>query len=230
MGKKNDMKRAIRICVYCVVLGALLSAESPGQTSQPAISLEDLPPEVLAYPELILFNGKILTVDEQFSTQEALAVRGERILALGNSNSILKMAGPKTRKLDLEGQTVLPGFIDSHLHLGDYAMDYMLLEEKGIRWEGRIERLGIVWKDQDMALRDVRRAVDAAAPGEWIRIPTREGNRIFQAMTLEQLDTLAARGRSTFFELRWYPPMEAAKGSLSWVFRAKQPESVRTGP
>ncbi len=41
---------------------------------------------------------------------------------------------------------------------------------------------------------------------------------------------LAARGRSTFSELRWYPPMEAVKGSLSWVFRAKQPESVRTGP
>ena len=41
---------------------------------------------------------------------------------------------------------------------------------------------------------------------------------------------LTARGRSTFSELRWYPPMEAAKGSLSWVFRAKQPESVRTGP
>ena len=41
---------------------------------------------------------------------------------------------------------------------------------------------------------------------------------------------LAARGRSTFSELRWYPPMEAAKGSLSGVFRAKQPESVRTGP
>ena len=43
-------------------------------------------------------------------------------------------------------------------------------------------------------------------------------------------ESLAARGRSTFSELRWYPPMEAAKGSLSWVFRAKQPESVRTGP
>ena len=42
--------------------------------------------------------------------------------------------------------------------------------------------------------------------------------------------SLAARGRSTFSELRWYRPMEAAKGSLSWVFRAKQPESVRTGP
>ncbi len=42
--------------------------------------------------------------------------------------------------------------------------------------------------------------------------------------------SLAARGGSTFSELRWYPPVEAAKGSLSWVFRAKQPESVRTGP
>ena len=41
---------------------------------------------------------------------------------------------------------------------------------------------------------------------------------------------LAARGGSTFSELRWYPRVEAAKGSLSWVFRAKQPESVRTGP
>ena len=47
---------------------------------------------------------------------------------------------------------------------------------------------------------------------------------------LEIFPPLAARGRSTFSELRWYPPMEAAKGSLSWVFRAKQPESVRTGP
>ena len=41
---------------------------------------------------------------------------------------------------------------------------------------------------------------------------------------------LAARGGSTFSELRWYPRVEAAKGSLSWVFRAKLPESVRTGP
>ncbi len=47
---------------------------------------------------------------------------------------------------------------------------------------------------------------------------------------MEALRGLAARGGSTFSELRWYPRVEAAKGSLSWVFRAKQPESVRTGP
>ena len=56
--------------------------------------------------------------------------------------------------------------------------------------------------------------------------PTQE-----EQQTITQLQgELAARGRSTFSELRWYPPMEAAKGSLSWVFQAKQPESVRTGP
>ena len=48
--------------------------------------------------------------------------------------------------------------------------------------------------------------------------------------TQKPLALLAVRGGSTFSELRWYPPVEAAKGSLSWVFRAKQPESVRTGP
>ena len=48
--------------------------------------------------------------------------------------------------------------------------------------------------------------------------------------TYDHSERLAVRGGSTFSELRWYPPVEAAKGSLRWVFRAKQPESVRTGP
>ena len=51
-----------------------------------------------------------------------------------------------------------------------------------------------------------------------------------EAESDERITALAVRGGSTFSELRWYPPVEAAKGSLSWVFRAKQPESVRTGP
>ena len=60
--------------------------------------------------------------------------------------------------------------------------------------------------------------------GQWLLI-----NRLAETGDV-MVHALAARGRSTFSELRWYPPMEAAKGSLSWVFRAKQPESVRTGP
>ena len=58
----------------------------------------------------------------------------------------------------------------------------------------------------------------------------RGGPKGFLKVLDEHTLALAARGRSTFSELRWYPPMEAAKGSMSWVFRAKQPESVRTGP
>ena len=57
-----------------------------------------------------------------------------------------------------------------------------------------------------------------------------ESFTIVTTVTSPALGCLAVRGGSTFSELRWYPPVEAAKGSLSWVFRAKQPESVRTGP
>jgi len=110
------------------------------------------PPEILAYPNLILFGGKILTVDDNFSTAQALAIRDGRILAVGDNSRILRMQGPNTEKIDLQGKSVVPGFIDTHYHLGDYAMRYMLLEEKGIQWAGKIDRGGLVWEDLGMAL------------------------------------------------------------------------------
>lgn len=65
---------------------------------------------------LIVHHGKIVVVDDAFSIAEALAVRGDRILAVGNNEEILRLAGPKTALVDLEGKTVLPGLIDSHSH------------------------------------------------------------------------------------------------------------------
>ncbi len=73
-------------------------------------------------PNLILTNGKILTVDESFSQAEAMAVKGERILAVGSNAEIARMAGAETKKRDLEGATVLPGLIDSHVHATSAAM------------------------------------------------------------------------------------------------------------
>ena len=67
-------------------------------------------------PDTILLNGKILTVDAQFSTREAMAIRDGRIAALGSAADVRKMAGPMTRVIDLQGRTVIPGLIDSHLH------------------------------------------------------------------------------------------------------------------
>jgi predicted amidohydrolase YtcJ len=64
----------------------------------------------------ILINGKILTADERFATHEAVAVRDGKILALGSTADIKKLAAAATRTIDLHGRTVIPGLIDSHLH------------------------------------------------------------------------------------------------------------------
>ena len=64
----------------------------------------------------ILVNGKILTVDAKFSTREALAIRDSKIVAVGGNSDIRKLAGPRTRVVDLAGRTVIPGLIDSHIH------------------------------------------------------------------------------------------------------------------
>ena len=66
--------------------------------------------------DLVLHHGKIVTVDEKFTIAEGLAVKGDRILAVGMSAEVLKLAGPKTEKIDLAGKTVLPGLMDSHVH------------------------------------------------------------------------------------------------------------------
>lgn len=67
-------------------------------------------------PDLILHNGQVVTVDSDFSIAEAVAIRGERIVAVGKNADVLKLAGEKTERLDLQGKMVLPGLIDSHVH------------------------------------------------------------------------------------------------------------------
>jgi predicted amidohydrolase YtcJ len=66
--------------------------------------------------DTILVNGKIITVDSKFSTREAVAIREGRITAVGTNADVRKMAGPKTRVIDLQGRAVIPGMIDSHMH------------------------------------------------------------------------------------------------------------------
>jgi len=66
--------------------------------------------------DLVLHHGKIVTVDASFGVVEAMAIRGDRIVAVGTSEEILKQAGPKTRRINLASKTVLPGLIDSHTH------------------------------------------------------------------------------------------------------------------
>ena len=92
------------------VLAAILGMQGAGYAQS------QYPEQVLRFADLVLYNGKILTADRDdtnFSVQEAVAVRDGKILAVGDSASILAMAGPKTRKMDLQGRTVIPGAVSS---------------------------------------------------------------------------------------------------------------------
>ena len=66
--------------------------------------------------DTILVNGKIVTVDDRFTIAEALAIRGQRIVAVGTNADIEKLKGPQTRTIELDGRTVIPGLIDNHAH------------------------------------------------------------------------------------------------------------------
>src|SRR4026208_1579977 len=67
--------------------------------------------------DLILSNGKIITVDERFTIAQAVAIRGDRFVAVGPNPELTRLAGPNTRRIDLGGKAVTPGLIDNHMHL-----------------------------------------------------------------------------------------------------------------
>ena len=83
----------------------------------PAILLIALPAFAQTDADLVLFNGKIYTVNSENAVVEALAVAGGRILAVGSADEVLGLAGETTQRIDLAGRTVYPGFIDAHGHL-----------------------------------------------------------------------------------------------------------------
>ena len=68
-------------------------------------------------PDTIVFNARIFTANPAQPWAEALAIRGERIVAVGDSRTITGLAGPSTRRIDAGGRTVVPGFNDAHVHV-----------------------------------------------------------------------------------------------------------------
>ncbi len=75
-----------------------------------------VPMAVHADADLIIHNGKVITVDAAFSISEAVAIKDGKILATGNDGEILKHQGEKTRLIDADGKVVMPGLMDSHTH------------------------------------------------------------------------------------------------------------------
>jgi len=107
-------------------------------------------------PDLILTNGKIITVDERFSIAQAVAIRGDRIAATGTNQEIGQLAGANTRRIDLKGKAVIPGLIDNHMHLLRAAATWV----KEVRFDGVDSR--------KQAVEMLRARVKSSAPGDWI--------------------------------------------------------------
>jgi predicted amidohydrolase YtcJ len=77
--------------------------------------------------DLVLTNGHVLTVDSADHVAQAIAIRGDRILAVGTDAQIAALAGPGTRRIDLAGRTVTPGLLDAHDHFSEGALEKALV-------------------------------------------------------------------------------------------------------
>jgi predicted amidohydrolase YtcJ len=116
-------------------------------------------PVTVAYAQTadtVLFNGKILTVDKDFSVQQALAIGHGQVLASGSSAAMKKLAGDKGRLIDLGGRTVIPGLTDGHIHGIRAALTF----GTEINW------IGVPTLTQ--ALEKIRQAGKTQKPGSWI--------------------------------------------------------------
>jgi predicted amidohydrolase YtcJ len=109
--------------------------------------------------DLVITNGKVITVDRNFSIAQALAVRGDKIIAVGTTEDIGALVGRKTKTVDLKGNSVLPGINDTHCHISDWALTrppFML-----------DTRFPVIKSIADI-LEMVAEKVKLAKPGEWI--------------------------------------------------------------
>lgn len=108
--------------------------------------------------DLVLVNGKIVTVDDRFTIAPALSIRGGRVVAVGTNADIVKSAGPATQIIDLAGRTVIPGLIDNHAH-------YMRAAEY---WHRELRLDGVTSRIRAYEL--IAEKAKQSKPGEWILV------------------------------------------------------------
>jgi predicted amidohydrolase YtcJ len=136
---KNRSTQLAAVCLYLVA--ALAAGALPAGAQS---------------PDTALVNGKIITLDEHSTIAEALAVRDNKIAAVGRSAEVRALAGPATRIVDLGGRTVIPGLVDSHMH----AIRAALFYATEVNWIGT--------RSIPEAMARVVAAARTARPGQWI--------------------------------------------------------------
>jgi predicted amidohydrolase YtcJ len=138
-------KTALSLTVFAVVVAGL-SVQARTQRGGTA----QAPPA-----DLVLTNGRIVTVEDAIPEAEAIAVSGDRIEALGSATEIKRLIGPNTKVIDLQGQLAIPGFVESHGHFTGVGGAQLQLNLMTVQ----------SW---DEIVRMVADAVTRAKPGQWI--------------------------------------------------------------
>lgn len=84
-------------------------------------------------PSLVFVNGRVITMNPVTRVDEAIAIRGPRIVRTGTTEALLRFAGPKSTVVDLEGRTVMPGFVDAHSHYFQSSWQYQGRDFDGVQ-------------------------------------------------------------------------------------------------
>jgi hypothetical protein len=169
--------------------------------------------------DTLLLNGHIITLDDTSREAEGLAIRGDRILAVGSSTEVRAAAGPATRIVDLGGRTVIPGLIDSHIHA----------IRAGFRYATETSFAGT--RSIPEALDRIRLAAAQAPAGTWIIIgggwtPGQFAER--RRPTLEEI-AAAAPGRQVYIQLFYRAVLisEPGRRTLRLLEEADLPPGAR---
>src|SRR6266571_198872 len=106
-------------------------------------------------PDLILYNGNILTVNATEPRAQAVAIARDRFLAVGSDADVLNLAAPASKKIDLGGKTVTPGFIDAHTHPAEAGLMHLRMVDCDLRSISAIQAA-------------LRERVAKTPAGEWV--------------------------------------------------------------
>jgi predicted amidohydrolase YtcJ len=120
-----------------------------------ALAVTSYQPSSVEPATLVLRNGKVVTVDDKVPEAQAIAIRGDRIAAVGSNTEIQRYVGPGTKVIDLAGRLAIPGLIESHGHFMNFGLSKMTLDLMDV-------------KDWNEIVSMVAAAAKQAKPGEWI--------------------------------------------------------------